>query len=73
VTPRTVSEAEALGEDLRDGDGTPPPGPLWRDAYAVTWPRSGGTGTCSHHAPDSCPRCDGTEAEARDAWKARRR
>jgi hypothetical protein len=70
--PRTVSEAEALGEDVAE-QAAASTGPLWADAYAVTWPRSGGAGTCSHHAPDACPACDGTAAEAREAWKARRR
>lgn len=55
------------GEDIRDGVDLPddaawdtPIGRLWADAYAVTWPRSGGGGTCSHVAPDACPRCDGS-------------
>jgi hypothetical protein len=60
VTPCTVSEAEALGEDRRDAAAATTTGPLWADAYAVTWPRSGGAGACSHAAPDSCPRCDGS-------------
>jgi hypothetical protein len=60
VTPRIVSEAEALGEDLPAAVEMTTTGPLWADAYAVTWPRSGGAGACSHHAPDSCPRCDGS-------------
>lgn len=46
-------------------------GPLWPDAHAVVWPRSGGDGTCSHHAPDSCADCDGTAEEARDARRSR--
>lgn len=47
-------------------------GPLWPDAYACVWPRSGGAGTCSHYPPDSCSYCDGSEADAREAAKMRR-
>jgi hypothetical protein len=63
VTPRTVSEAEALGEDLRDGREVVT-GPLWTDAYAVTWPRSGMPGPygcgCNASYGQSCPACDGS-------------
>lgn len=71
----TDTEAEALGEDSRGGNALVT-GPLWPDAHAVTWPRSGGGGTCSHHAPDSCSYCDGSEADTREVdmarWAAKR-
>ena len=69
--------AEAVGEDARDGRDLPDEvaavtGPLWRDAHTCTWPRSGGAGTCSHHAPDSCSYCDGSLDDQREAAKVRR-
>jgi hypothetical protein len=44
----------------------------WSPAHAVVWPRSGGAGTCSHQAPDSCSYCDGSDEDAREATRARR-
>lgn len=41
-------------------------GPLWQTAHpsGITHP------TCTHQAPDSCNRCDGTSAEDREFWSA---
>jgi len=47
-------------------------GPLWPNPHAVQWPRSGGAGTCSHHAPDSCAYCDGSLDDMREADRVRR-
>ncbi len=47
-------------------------GPLWPDPHRVVWPRSGGAGTCSHAAPDSCPVCDGSLDDMREADRVRR-
>jgi hypothetical protein len=44
----------------------------WSPAHAVVWPRSGGAGTCSHQAPDSCSYCDGSDEDARDRRAAKR-
>ena len=41
-------------------------GPLWQTAHpsGITHP------TCTHQAPDSCNRCDGTSAEDREFWSS---
>lgn len=59
MTPRSVSEAEAP-----DRVAAPPvTGPLWRDAYAVTWPRAAMPGPygcgCNASYGQSCRGCDG--------------
>jgi hypothetical protein len=47
-------------------------GPLRPNPHAVQWPRSGGAGTCSHSAPDSCAYCSGDLADMREADRIRR-
>ena len=48
----------------------------WSDAYAVVWPRSGGPGPyrcgCNASYGQSCPGCDGTDADAREQARTRR-
>jgi hypothetical protein len=62
VTPRSVSEAEALGEVAEQAAAVT--GLLWADAYAVTWPRAAMPGPyrcgCNASFGQSCPACDGS-------------